>query len=482
MADEPDLILPGTTPFPSAAVAINIVLKMAEVLGLDSDDDTTPEVKAKLLALLALTPGDVDGLADALAGKMDATGEAAKTALSALTGADRLSWNALTGLSSSGAGALYQTAIIAAATLAANGWLRTNGDASGFEAVPGEGITAATLDEYLTGTDDEKLVTADVARYMEVVRVKAYAATTILSLNGQRTADGDGADSDGLVTSIAATGNLDVQFNAIHAGLVGRVGLLHVGNSGGGSITVTMTAANGISIETADGISNPGIGTGDGDTLDVIYRVISPQLVRIEGYVEGTTPSVPVLVGFANSNSGNPSIPEHQAGDLIVAIGYTTGLTLPDLPSGFSDWAPDAGSQSGNNVSVRLCYQIASGPGTTIAWTGAQASRSVWVFRNAQIDLNAFVNSAADADCEWPTLALSTDSLVGLYAAKASTQTDISVIQPAGAWNERVGRDATTACYVADSAALLTTFAPAATTFDNAAGTHQLVAFSVKGA
>lgn len=189
----------------------------------------------------------------------------------------------------------------------------------------------------------------------------------------------------------------------------------------------------------------------------------------------------PVLIGFANSSTANPTIPAHQTNDLLVAAGFASSNTLATLPSGWTDWPPDAGAQTGNSVSLRLVYQVASAPGTTITWTDAGSARPVWVFRNATRSVNRFVNASAGTTCAWPTLTLTGPSLICTLAYKASAQTAIDVVTPPElVWTPRVTKNTSVAALVLDSVDWQATFAPASRTFDTSSGASELLAFAIR--
>ena len=196
---------------------------------------------------------------------------------------------------------------------------------------------------------------------------------------------------------------------------------------------------------------------------------------------------VPTFVGYANNNTGNPTmIAGLQSGDLVVAHAFANTSAIPDVPSNWADWAPDAGTASGVGAAGRLVTAIYE-PGLTIAWTGASGSRSLYGFRNAQKGVNAFVYATSGtSSCAWPTLTLAGESFVCIAAQKAGAQTDISVVEPAvvtwRADSDRVTKNTSSAALVRVSAGVVETFAPSAGSFDGGTGAHQLIAFSVLAA
>ena len=196
--------------------------------------------------------------------------------------------------------------------------------------------------------------------------------------------------------------------------------------------------------------------------------------------------SVPVFVGFSNNNTGNPTMPALvQSGDRLVALAFASTSSIPAVPEGWADWAPDAGTASGAGAAGRLVSAVYE-PGLTIAWSGASGSRSIYAFRNAALGVNSFVYaSGGTSNCAWPTLTLASPSFVCIAAQKAGAQSNIGVVVPDGSWRpspDQVTKNTSSAALVRVGAAPIETFAPDAETFDNGTGAHQLIAFSVLAA
>lgn len=275
----PAPIQPGTTPFPDAAIALNIILKFAEVLGFTSEDDTAAEVEAKILSLLNLSIGDIAGLQNALNEKMAANADVLSPMVPAdvrakvASGVDRAFIKLLFGLAvASGETQVTGAPLVAKATAGEVGFATT---------VP---LAKATLTEYLAASNANLIVGADVAGYMAKAKSKTAAATITVTLDGKRIADGDATDSDTLYTVANIGQNTTLNFGAtIHSGLVGREGVIRGVVSSAGSWTVTLATANGITID-ANSVSNPGIGSSVGDALEITYRIISTSVVRIVRY------------------------------------------------------------------------------------------------------------------------------------------------------------------------------------------------------
>lgn len=195
----------------------------------------------------------------------------------------------------------------------------------------------------------------------------------------------------------------------------------------------------------------------------------------------------PFLVGFANVNTGEPTIPDGAVGDIIIAA-CSNATALQAVPSGYTDWAPDAGTQSGTGMHLRLVYKVAESVTETITW-GASGTKPVWRWRNAARGVNSFVYAATgEASCAWPTLTLADPSRVCVTANKGSAQTNIGVVEPAGVtWISSpssyvVTKNTSAAALVRTSAGILETFAPSAGTFDSGTGGHVLCAYSMVAA
>lgn len=155
--------------------------------------------------------------------------------------------------------------------------------------IPGNPFPAATLAQFITGTVDDYFPSVAAIRHMGLAAAKTYAATVTITLNGHRIADGDGDDSDTLISTIAATGDCAIGFaNSIAAALVRQKGEIVVSNSGGGARAITLATANGVTVTDAPGVTNPGLGSTAGNTLEFGYTILTTTSVRVD-YIRAYT-------------------------------------------------------------------------------------------------------------------------------------------------------------------------------------------------
>lgn len=233
--------------------ALNIVLKFAEVLGLSVDDDTEAEVRAKLIALLDIPEGLADGdYGDFVVEDGEATLTAAGV-VAAIAAMD---------------GAMAEAVVDALADAIQ-------------AAVTGNPFPAAALADFVAGTDDNVYPSGAAIRHLGLVKALSYAASVTIRLDGAREDDGDDHDSDTLISTLAATGDCDFGFDGILSGLVRQRGEIIVANSGGGARDIDVVTANGVTVTW--NVANPGLGSGAGDTLEILYTIVSPTHVRIDG-------------------------------------------------------------------------------------------------------------------------------------------------------------------------------------------------------
>lgn len=220
-------------------------------------------------------------------------GAAVRNALATLTEGNRLDWTAVKGFSSAGFGAIVQQAVIAACGLEPGDRLGAVApDGMTFLKGSSTVISFAKLDEYLTGANENLLVTVGTARYMGLTRERAYDGTTMtLVLDGARIMDGGAHDSDGLVTEITnISSNLTINFDDIHAGLEGESLRVRCVIEAVSNYAIGFGSANGITID-ANGLANPAATSWSaavGDALEIIATIVSPTLIRIDRYVEDT--------------------------------------------------------------------------------------------------------------------------------------------------------------------------------------------------
>ena len=190
------------------------------------------------------------------------------------------------------------------------------------------------------------------------------------------------------------------------------------------------------------------------------------------------------LVGYAGSSSGNPTLPEHQAGDLIVvAASANTSATLPTA----TDYTLLGEGASGNSCALAFLTRTAPGPGTTVSLTGASGTRSVWIFRNAQVSDQAYVNLPTGTTMTWPALSNmgGADSFVCGYIMSRAAQTNIATAVAAAATGLNTTRGSTSGTtpsrWIGDTTAVTrTTFPGYAGTFDSTTSGSCCGVFSVK--
>jgi hypothetical protein len=157
------------------------------------------------------------------------------------------------------------------------------GDAADLAAALIDAVPKATLDEYLTGTSNSKLALVDVQRYMGLARTKSYAATLTITLDGARTVDGDDHDSDSLPTKVIDVSNdCDIRFSDIHAGLEGAAWSVRLVSTSAAAHDITVSTANGITVELAPDVTIPAMGSSVGDALEILGVIVSATKVRVE--------------------------------------------------------------------------------------------------------------------------------------------------------------------------------------------------------
>ena len=131
---------------------------------------------------------------------------------------------------------------------------------------------------------------------------------------------------------------------------------------------------------------------------------------------------LPRLLGYAHSNAGNPAVPTHVAGNLLVALGMINGSVTP--PTLADSWVL-RGTAAGNSCAMAVYTKVATGAAHTIAWTGSSSTRAVWVL-DGVFDTIAFAAPATGTTCTWPALAsMAADSIVIGCVFSRATQTAI---------------------------------------------------------
>lgn len=189
----------------------------------------------------------------------------------------------------------------------------------------------------------------------------------------------------------------------------------------------------------------------------------------------------PVYLGFGAGQTGNPTIPTHEAGNLLVGFGPRASATPATVDTGgWSLWGAEPHGTTA--LSLAVYYKIAESGSETIAWTNSTSLRGVWVFENAVIDTLNFSQGNGTTTLDWeaqPTM--TAGSLVGIGLVANAAQTATSAVAPAG-FTQRANRNTSLAGWAGDSnATLLDSFDPANSTFDTATNWIAAV-FSVKAA
>lgn len=200
---------------------------------------------------------------------------------------------------------------------------------------------------------------------------------------------------------------------------------------------------------------------------------------------------LPTYIGSATSKSGNPTIPAHQVGDLIVGIGIKGAQSAPTVADANWGAAWSAASDTGSSYSIytKVAASTSEGWGT---WSNASgARRFVYVFRNAQRGHVAGVtmlSGAAGTSVSWPQLnsgsAFTETHFVSASIVCGTVQTAITNLGPAALTTDRVRElvAATDSDVVCDSGtANQTSFATEADTLDTTS-VWAIVVFSVKRA
>lgn len=112
----------------------------------------------------------------------------------------------------------------------------------------------------------------------------------------------------------------------------------------------------------------------------------SKNMLLAMPFTLGMLPSkggVPIsYVGFATAATTTVTIPAHQAGDLIIMVGFrTTTGTFSAAPAGWTAYFSD--TTTATTFQIRCAYRIATASGTTSGtWTGA-SQLNCFVYRGA---------------------------------------------------------------------------------------------------
>jgi hypothetical protein len=200
---------------------------------------------------------------------------------------------------------------------------------------------------------------------------------------------------------------------------------------------------------------------------------------------------LPSLVGGAGNGTGNPTLPAHQANDLIIDVTSSGSSTTPPAPTAASAFESEAilwdnQSHGTNSAAISAYYRVASASGRTTNWTGANGQRYSWVFRNAAIDQIA-ITEGTGTTLDFPELVgMAANSLVGVYVMARVAQTNTAAVAVgllAGGFTQRVNKLTSSAAWVGDTNVThLSSFNPANQTFDTGTNGWFALAFSVKSA
>jgi hypothetical protein len=139
-------------------------------------------------------------------------------------------------------------------------------------------------------------------------------------------------------------------------------------------------------------------------------------------------------------------------------------------------------SHSTQNAAIVAYQLVAVTSSNPVSWTGASGVRAVWVFRNAAID-TIQISQGTGTTLDYDDLTgMTASSLVGLYYLSRGAQTAVSAAQPVSpALTQRTARNTSVAAWTGDSnTTLLSSFAPANTTFDTTTSGWMALDFSVK--
>lgn len=199
---------------------------------------------------------------------------------------------------------------------------------------------------------------------------------------------------------------------------------------------------------------------------------------------------LPTYVGFAHSKTGNPTMPAHQVGDLIVGGVVKAASSTPSVSdANWTLWDVQAATGSAYAVYTKVAASTSEAWGTWSNVTGGR--RFVYVFRNAQKGFLAGVvqlSGEAGTSVAWPALNSSAafgQTHIGVAAICCGTvQTAITSLGPAAFTTDRVRElaSSTDSDVICDTGtATLASYAGEADTLDTST-VHGLVVFTVKRA
>lgn len=195
---------------------------------------------------------------------------------------------------------------------------------------------------------------------------------------------------------------------------------------------------------------------------------------------------VPAYAGYAQSTAGNPTLPTHSAGQLLVSIGSNgTSSTVPTVDQTGGIWAnnPVAQTHPGTAQAIAMYWMIATGSSHTVSWTNANGLRAVWVFSNAAIDATGLTNGTSTTIDIAALSMVASSCLVLQYVVTNGAQTSFatSVVAPTGL-TQRGQRLTASAAWAGDSdTTRLSSYNPASATLDTATTKWTALAVSIKG-
>ena len=137
------------------------------------------------------------------------------------------------------------------------------------------------------------------------------------------------------------------------------------------------------------------------------------------------------FIGSVFSTSATAgTLPEHQAGDLLIGIAYRNSATVPGMPSGWTA----VQQATTTNTSIRVASFTATGPGTSgDTWTNA-GKVLVLVYRQAAIGASTTAIRTSSASTSWTSPALTLSDTSGgswvLTAAAFNSLNRVGTLPP----------------------------------------------------
>lgn len=256
-------IIPGGTTFPQAAMAINVVLQLAQVLGINIDDDEAHEVRAKLTALLQTSIADVAGLGEALAGKIDDSPAAVANSRLANMPQHRLKGRVT---AEDGPPEDLTPGQVLDVLDEATEERRTD-FAGGLIELIAAGPGTVNFQVWRDGPGIAPALLHAAFEIMLSARqvVPFNAGSPVIDYGDAEGEDPDAGKCRSLWPVVEVTGNCAATFSGIAGSLTNRLIPVLFLNDGAVTATIDIVTGNGITIAPAFGVVNPGLDTGDGD-------------------------------------------------------------------------------------------------------------------------------------------------------------------------------------------------------------------------